>query len=234
MRNIIISMMFLVAGLNADGIYATFNIQAKESSNLAFSSSGIIDKVLVDVTSVVKKGEVVATLKNDDLKAMVGISKVALKYAKKDYDRQLKVKNLIDKSQLDKYAFKYENAKVQLKYQKTLLDKTILKAPFDGVIYEKLIEVGDVVSGQMITVALKIQSKYKRKLVLEFDQKYHNDVEIGDSFNYKIDGDAKQYKGIISKIYPYSDVKTRKIKAEILTKNLTVGSFGDGFITNNK
>ena len=33
---------------------------------------------------------------------------------------------------LTAYVFKYENAKAQLIYQQALLDKTLLKAPFDG------------------------------------------------------------------------------------------------------
>ena len=230
MRNIII-MMFLVLSLSADDVYATFSIQAKESSNLAFSSSGIIDKVFVDVTSIVKKGDVIAQLQNDDLQAMVEISKIALKYAKKDYDREVKVKKLIDKSLFDKYAFKYDNAKAQLKYRESLLDKTILKAPFNGEIFEKLVEVGDVVNAQMTHPAFKLQSKNERKLVLEFDQKYYKSVKVGDIFRYKIDGSKKQYEGVISKIYPYADKKTRKIKAEVLVKDFMVGLFGDGFIT---
>ncbi len=114
------------------------------------------------------------------------------------------------------------------------MDKTFLKAPFDGVIYEKSVEVGDVVSGQMITTVFKIQSKKSRKLILEFDQKYHKVIKIGDVFNYQIDGDTKQYQGKISKIYPYANTKTRKIKAEVLVQDFIVGLFGDGYITTQK
>ena len=234
MKKIILSLWLFVGVVNASEIYATFNVEATKNAKLAFTSSGIVKDVLVDVSSVVKKDDNLATLENEDIKALLNISKTAVKYAKLDYDRQVKVKHMIDKSKFDQYAYKYENAKAQLKYQQSLFDKTILKAPFDGVIYEKLIEAGDVVSGQMITIVLKIQSKNNRKLVLEFDQKYHNDVNIGDLFNYKIDGDKKKYQGKISKVYPSSSSKTRKIKAEVLTKDIIVGLFGDGYITTKK
>ena len=234
MKKIILSLWLFVGVVNASEIYATFNVEATKNAKLAFTSSGIVKDVLVDVSSVVKKDDNLATLENEDIKALLNISKTAVKYAKLDYDRQVKVKHMIDKSKFDQYAYKYENAKAQLKYQQSLFDKTILKAPFDGVIYEKLIEAGDVVSGQMITIVLKIQSKNNRKLVLEFDQKYHNDVNIGDLFNYKIDGDNKKYQGKISKVYPSSSSKTRKIKAEVITKDIIVGLFGDGYITTKK
>ena len=231
MKKIILSLLLLAVTIQAKDIYATFNVEADKSANLAFTSSGTVDSVAVDVATVVKKGEVLAQLQNSDLKAALNIATTALKYAKKDYDRQLKVKKLVDAARLDSFAFKYESAKAQVVYQQALLDKTILKAPFDGVIFNKSVEEGDVVSGAMIRTVIKIQSIHKRKLVLEFDQKYWKSIKIGDAFTYKVDGDIKEYKGKISKIYPYADSITRKIKAEVEVEDFVAGLFGDGTIT---
>jgi len=222
--------MLLTMMIQAKEIYATFNVEADQSANLAFTSSGTVNSVSVDVAGVVKKGEVLAQLENSDLKAALNIATVALKFAKKEYDRQLKVKKLVDASKFDAYVFKYENAKAQVIYQQALLDKTILKAPFDGVIYDKSVEVGDVVSGAMIRTVLKIQSTSKRKLVLEFDQKYWKSIKKGQNFKYSVDGDKKEYTGKISKVYPFANSNNRKIKAEVLAVGFTVGLFGDGYI----
>ncbi len=226
----LLCLIFCMTNLSANNIYATFDVEASKSANLAFSSGGIVKNVLVDVTSEIKKDEIIARLQNDDLKAKLEASKVALKYAKLDYNRQFKVRKIIDKAKFDKFAFKYESAKVQVKYDKSILEKTILKAPFDGVIYEKLVEEGDVVSGQAIRTILKIQSKSERKLVLKFDQKYNHIVKVGNTFSYKIDGDDTEYEGKIYKIYPYVDSANRKIKAEVHSSNILVGLFGDGYI----
>jgi multidrug resistance efflux pump len=120
---------------------------------------------------------------------------------------------------------------VQLQYQKTLLDKTYLRAPFDGVITAKKLEIGDVVSGQMITEVFDIQSLKERKLVLKFDQKYHKTVKVGDNFKYKVDGDDTIYSGTIYKIYPTIDSRSRKMLAEVKAESFPVGLFGDGYIT---
>jgi len=218
------------AGLQAEEIYATFSVEAKQHADLAFTSSGTIDKINVEVASAVKKGEILAELNNDDLKAALHIAQTALKYAKRDYERQLKVKKLVDASKFDSYLFKYENAKAQLVYKQALLDKTQLKAPFNGVIYDKSIEVGDVVSGAMIRTVMKIQSMKKRKLILEIDQKYWKVLKVGQKFNYSIDGDSEKYSGKITKLYPYADSGNRKIKAEVEAENFTPGLFGDGHI----
>ena len=227
----IVFLLFIVLQLNAEEIYATFDVEAQKSASLAFSSSGIIEKMNVDIGSTVKKEELLAELLNDDIKAMVEVSKVALTYAKSDYERQKKVQQHINESLFDSYAYKYDNAKVQLKYQETLLDKTYLRAPFDGMITTKRVEIGDVVSGQMITEVFDIQSLKTRKLILKFDQKYHQKVKVGDTFKYKVDGDDTTYSGTIYKIYPTIDSKSRKMLAEVKAENFPVGLFGDGYIT---
>jgi RND family efflux transporter MFP subunit len=227
----IVFLLFIALQLNAEEIYATFDIEAQKSASLAFSSSGIIEKMNVEIGSTVKKDELLAELLNDDIKAMVEVSTVALKYAKSDYERQKKVQQHINESLFDSFAYKYDNAKVQLRYQETLLDKTYLRAPFDGIITAKRVEIGDVVSGQMITEVFDIQSLKERKLILKFDQKYHQKVKVGDSFKYKVDGDDSTYSGTISKIYPTIDSKSRKMFAEVKAQGFPVGLFGDGYIT---
>jgi len=229
-NTLLLGLLLSLSTLSAKDVYATFTVQPLQDAKLAFISSGIVDKVNTDVGKSVTKGAVLATLENSDIKAMVDVSKTALKYAKKDYERQLKIKELIDEGRFDGVANKYESAKNQLAYQEALYAKTFLKAPFDGVIYAKDIEIGDAVSGMMLKTVFKIQSKTQRKLLLEFDQKNRNFVKIGNTFTYTLDGDSKKYSGTISKIYPRADVKSRKITAEVQTHNFIPGLFGDGYI----
>ena len=243
-KRIIFTLMSLVFSLSASEIYATFNIEAKKSANLAFYSGGVVNNVYVDVSSIVKKGDKLVELQNNDLKAALAIAeasldkaKVSFRFAKKDYERQLLVKDLIDEERFDKFELAYEQSKIaisqakaNLAYQQSLLDRTIIRAPFSGVIFEKSVEVGDVVSGMMLRTIFKIQSKDDRKLILEFDQKYWKKVKIGDEVRYTVNGDKNIYKGNISKVYPHANADNRKIKAEVKANGFVVGLFGDGYI----
>jgi len=230
MKKIILIIFILVSMLQAQKIYATFDVVAQQSANLAFTASGTVKSVNVDIGSIVKKGDTLAILDNSDIKALLDKTKIILKFAKRELDRQKKIKKLIDASRYDKVLSDYESAKAAVAYQKALYDKTFLKAPFDGIIYDKAIEVGDAVSGMMLKTVFKIQSLHKRKLILQFDQKYHDKVKVGQKFRYKVDGDDKVYEGVISKVYPYANYQNRKIKAEVIAKDFTVGLFGDGYI----
>ena len=53
-------LLLAVLHLNAEEIYATFDVKAEKSASLAFSSSGIVGEVVVDVASIVKKGDVLS------------------------------------------------------------------------------------------------------------------------------------------------------------------------------
>ncbi|MFT5660918.1 MAG: membrane fusion protein (multidrug efflux system) [Sulfurimonas sp.] len=230
MTKVLLGLLSVIMTLSAGEIYATFTVAPEQKAMLAFDASGITDRVNYDVSDSVKKGQVLASLNNRDFRASLEMAKTALKFAKKDYERQLKVQNLIDAGKFDTYAFKYENAKNEVAYAQAKYNKTFLRAPFNGVIYEKDIEIGDTVSGMMLKTVFKVQSKSKRKLILGFDQKYHQSVKVGQVFKYGVDGDSKIYEGVISKIYPFANSSNRKIKAEVKAKDFVVGLFGEGYI----
>lgn len=229
---IVLALVLCFTNAQAKEIYATFTVYAKQGAKLAFNSTGIIKELHVDIMSVVKKGEILATLASDDLIATNNASKVTLKYASLDYERHkdLHQKKLIDKSMLDKYAMAYEAIKAKIEIEKTHFAKTILRAPFDGVITKRMIEIGDVVSGQMIKTAFNIQSEHARILIVQMDQKYNSDISIGDPFLYKVDGDDQQYQGEIYRIYPEANSNNRKISLQVIAKDLKVGLFGEGKI----
>lgn len=230
MKKIFIALITLVSLSCAQNVYATFDVAAQKSANLAFTASGIVEEVNADIGSVVSKNQILAKLGNKDIKAMLEKTQIVFKFAVRELERQKKIKKLIDASKYDKVLSNYENAKASVAYQQALYEKTILKAPFAGIIYDKSIEVGDAVSGMMLKTVFKIQSIHARKLILEFDQKYHGIVKVGQTFEYKVDGDEKKYRGVISKVYPYANFDNRKIKAEVEAKDFTVGLFGDGMI----
>ncbi len=229
MKSLIV-IISLTISIYAQSIYATFNVKPAKEATLAFNATGIVGKFNVDIGSKVQKEEVLAKLKSRDLAANVKLSKITLKYAKRDLNRMLKVKSVIDEAKLDKFRFKVESAKAKLEFTKAMLDKTLLKAPFDGVVTNKYLEVGDAVSGMTLRPVLKLESQHKRKLIIEFDQKYIGSVKAGDNFTYNFDGENKSYTAKITKVYPTINTKIRKATAEAIVQDVPVGLFGTGSI----
>ena len=223
-------ILLLANLLSAKEIYATFDIVAKRVAHLAFDANGVVKKINVDIASRVKKGQILASLENCDLEAKKELDLINYNHAKSDYQLQLKAKNTVNKLTLNRFKYNFLAAKAKLDYTKALLDKTFLKAPFDGIITEKKVEVGDVVSAMAPRELFRLESLDK-KLILKIDQKYISKIKVGDIFKYKIDGSNKHYKGKISKIYPSVDSSLRVIKAEVEVGNrFKSGLFGSGVI----
>ncbi len=231
MKKIIISILLLCSvSLQAKKIYTTFDILPMHSANLAFSINGIVDSVEADIAMNVKKGSILATLDHADMIAKLKIATIAMEHAHSDYKRQQSIESVVQKSKLDLYKFQYNNAVAQVEYIQSLIDKSVLKAPFDGVISAKNIEVGDMFNTLSSKSAFVLQSEHRRKLIVKFDQKYWSSVEMGNAFEYYIDGDNQAHHGVISKIYPSADTGNRKISAEVYADDLIVGLFGTGYI----
>ncbi len=228
MKKIVLIAILTVAAY-AQGIYATFNVVPKKEASLAFSTNGMVADVKVDIGSRVSKNQVLAILENSDLKAYVAKARAALEFAKKSYNRALKAQDVQNRAIFDKFDFEYKNAKASLALALANYNKSILKAPFGGIITAKAVEVGDVVSAMAPRMLFKIESNQK-KLLLSFDEKYLNRVKIGDIFKYKLDGSNKVHSGKIVKIYPSVDSKNHTAKAEVEAGNLVSGLFGDGTI----
>jgi len=224
----IIFCFFIAVVASAEEVYAIFNAEAQKDANLNLAVSGIVQEIFVDVGSEVKEGDVLLSLFNYDLQSQMNATQQQYIFAKKQYERYARSGGAVDKNTLDKFYSEYKKLEADFNYQGAILNKTKLKAPFDGIIASKDIELGDGVSANS-TKLFRIISK-EVKLVLEFDFKYMNKVKVGDEYAFRIDGIKQDLKAYISKIYPTASTSTRKVKAEAIVQGIVPGIFGDGYI----
>lgn len=244
MGRILKILIALCAALCAnEQIYANFDVVAKHSSELAIKSFGIVKRVNVDVSSVVKKGDVLVELENESEKIALEAAKndlelanLAFKHAKDILDRFKKVKSVTSAQAYEDAEFEFkraslavQKAKIAIKNANEMLENKLLKAPYDGVISKKSVEVGEGVGG-VAQKLISIFSYPEVKLVLSFDEKFKDAVKIGSEFRYRLDNSSEEKVGKIALIYPKVDTKTRKIYAEVYAEALTVGLFGEGYI----
>ncbi|QFR49580.1 efflux RND transporter periplasmic adaptor subunit [Sulfurimonas lithotrophica] len=244
MIKILITTLILTSSIFAEDIYATFNVQADKESKLTLSSSGIVKKILVDVGDYVKKDQLLLELDNEDLKTSILLEKkkielatLNLKYAKKAYERFEQIKDVIDEEQFDNYISKYERsqielaeAKANLAYKTAILEKTYLRAPYDGVISSKEIELGAGVSSAKMETLFTLITPKKQLLKISVDEKYLNKIKIGQTFKYTLDNSDAKKEAKISKIYPSINPQKRSITLEATASDLKVGMFGHGYL----
>lgn len=231
------------ANLFAEEVYATFVSYGVKEASLKLNASGIVDTINVDVGSKVKKGDVLLKIQNNTQienvkmqQAQSDASEQTYLFQKNQYERYEQSKSVIDKNTFEQMYSTFKNAESQhktalasLALQKETLNNTYLKAPFDGVIASKSIELGEGVTQNATELFTLISNEIK--LVLEFDSKYMGKVKVGDTYTFSVDGGQNKQTVAITKIYPSIDSRTRKVKAEAKVKNMVSGVFGDGFIS---
>jgi RND family efflux transporter MFP subunit len=133
-------------------------VEAADSSSISFEVSGNVREVRVDVGDKITKGQVLAVLDkrtyNLNVKgaeAEVGRAKVQLADKRNDLDRFQRINKqdpgavsqaAIDQSQaaVDGARKQVQFTKSQLKLAQRDLEKTVLRAPFDGVIATRNVE----------------------------------------------------------------------------------------------
>jgi RND family efflux transporter MFP subunit len=133
-------------------------VEAADSSSIGFEVSGNVKEVRVDVGDKITKGQVLAVLDkrtyNLNVKAAeaeVGRAKVQLADKRKDLDRYQRINKQdpgavsqasLDQSQaaVDSALKNVEFTKSQLKLAQRDLQKTVLKAPFEGVIANRYVD----------------------------------------------------------------------------------------------
>ena len=239
MKKLIFLMIFSIFSFASEEIFADFEVYARQSSKLAFESSGKVEQVLVNVSSNVKKGDVLAILDQSSLtialkkaKNDLALAKSAKEFAKNTLNKFTKVKEVTSKQEFDEVKYKFDESALRVQAAETAilnaedhLKKTILKAPFDGVIAGKNIELGENVSP--LSPAFVLNSN-EAKILIAIDEKYINLVKIGDTFKFKLDLTDEEKEVKISLIYPEIKRENRKFYAEAYDMNLKPGMFGQG------
>lgn len=221
------------------------NIEADTSVDLAFKVGGYIKEIKqlagsdgqtrdVQAGDPATKDEVLAAVdpqQYDDqvkeAKAQLASAEAALKKAEADFKR---AKVLYDSQSMtapeyDTYRKEYESAqagvsgaKAQLNDAQVNLGYTKLKAPLTGVILQRNIEVGTLVSPE--TVAFVVADVSSVKAVFGVPDVRLKNVKVGDSLAVTNESyPDRSFSGKITEIAPAADSSTRVFDVQITLPN---------------
>ncbi len=164
------------ANVNKPFFTASGKIEAVDNTTLSTRTSGYVDHIYVKVGDKVKKGDLLISINNADLKAKraqvnAGIieTKAAYNIAKKDYNRykNLFAKNSASQKEMDDMTANFEMAKARLEAANEMMNEinaqfkyVDIKAPFSGVVTTKFIETGDLANPGMPLISVESPEKF--------------------------------------------------------------------------
>ncbi len=198
--------------------YSTLNFNGKivaaNSANISTRMMGFVEQVKVKVGDKVKKGQLLMMINNADLqaksaqvKAAISAAEAGFENAEKDYKRfqSLMKSNSISQKEMDDMSTRYEMTKSQLEGAKqqqrevnAQLQYVNLKAPFDGVITNRFIEVGDMANPGMPLLA--IEQPGKMEVMAMVPENNIQAVKQGAQAIIYINSIDTELKGVITEV----------------------------------
>lgn len=174
-------------------VIANGTVVANEYVELHPEASGRLIYLNVPEGKYITAGTIIARVNDADLKAQVEKSKVQLDLAQKTEDRykQLLAVNGINQSDYDAALNTVNGFKADIDYNQALLEKTVLRAPFSGIMGLRQVSLGAYVSPT--TLIATLQQLEKIKIDFTVPEEYHSIIKKGTFVDVELDA-SKQTK----------------------------------------
>ena len=193
-----------------------------------------ITSVKADINDVVKKDQVLATVKNVEVKqgllqAEAGVSsaQAMLDNVNTEWDRTQKLykEQAISKAQYDGVKAQREGAEAGVKQANAMMnstkeqyDNSFIKSPIAGVVSARNYDLGDQTSPQFPAYTVVDMEMVKIKVDL-VEHELHT-IKEGAKAYIEVKGfENKKFVGTVNKVHPTIDPITRTVKAEIIVDN---------------
>lgn len=205
---------------------ATGYVEAERKADLSPKITSRITELNVTEGTRVKKGDVIARLDSTDLDAQLAEAKANWINAQAELERQknLHAQGVSTKSALDAAVATEAATRARMRYVEALLDYTIIRAPFAGVITAKRAFVGEAVSpfgsspsgggsGGAIATLVEFSSLY-----VGADVNEANLSKLGKNQPAEMTLDAvpdKVYHGRLRQIVPAADRQKATVRVKV-------------------
>jgi membrane fusion protein (multidrug efflux system) len=214
-----------------NSVYTTGTILANEEVELRSEISGKLIQILFKEGAYVSKGDLLVKINDADLQAQLrkAASNIKLIEDRESRQRQLAEKQMISKEDYENTLNELEAGKAEYDLVKAQIDKTEIRAPFNGVVGLREVSEGSFVNTS--TVIARLQNLSNLKIDFAIPQKYTPLVKIGDELIFRLSGNDFQYKAKVYAIEPKIDPSTRTLRLRAICtsnyKDLYPGAFAN-------
>ncbi len=191
----------------------TSEIMAFKENDITPAAQGLhIDRILVDVGDKVVAGQTLVTLDQTTLKQQ----ELNLATTQDSYDRMVPVHAAGGIS--DQQLIQLKNTlDLQKEVVEQLRKNSTIKSPISGVVTARNFENGDLFASMPILHIMQID---KLKVKANVSEQYFTSVKVGDKVTIEVDiYPGQQFEGVVSRINPAFDARTRTFGVEITIPN---------------
>lgn len=201
-------------------IRAVGTLASNESADIKSEVPGRIISIDFTEGQHVKKGDLLLTIDDSTYQSEFTQAEANLELSRLTYNRtqELQKKGAASTQLRDEASSRLKQAEAGAKLAGTRLEKTNIRAPFDGLIGLRELSDGDYVDiGSLIT---HIQAISPMKAEFSLPEKYFSNVEVNQPLDITVDAyPGKTFTGNIFAIDPKVDIVTRTVRVKALLPN---------------
>jgi len=174
----------------------------------------------VDRGERMNKGEVIVRLDERDRLARLAQAVATVKQRELEFAARDKLKNesYVSEAQLQEAAAMLETARAELTRAELDIEYMVIRAPFDGALQERQVEIGDYVkAGDPVARYVDDRRLVVSADISEFDA---DQVKIGNPGTARL-ATGQVVEGLIRYVAPVADEATRTFRAELEVDNST-------------
>jgi membrane fusion protein, multidrug efflux system len=166
----------------AGGLTADANLLVERDIGVGTRMGGIIDSIQAERGESVRKGQALATLDQREFELDRRAAEAAFSAADADFKRyqELFGQKLASKAELEQRRAHFEQAKVDLEKAKLVIDRSVIRAPFDGVIVDRTVRVGQKVQISDTTPLFKITALEPLFARVYLNESWLDRLKVGD------------------------------------------------------
>ena len=168
--------------------------------------------------SNVARNGLLVRLDERDRTARLAQAQATVKQREVEYEGRLKLQSesYVSEAQLQEAIAQLEAARAELRRAELDLDYMIVRAPFNGALQSRIVEVGDFVKvGDPIATFVDNRRIIVKADVSEFDARY---VEVGEEAEARL-ATGELVRGKIRYVAPVADTATRTFAVELEVDN---------------
>ncbi len=205
----------------------TGTIQPERRADIRSEVSAVVLQVLKENGEKVRRGELLVKLDDTAIRDSLASAEEAVRAAVQSFDQSerqyqrlktLRESGMASTQQLEDAEIRRNNGQSDLSAARTRavqarqqLDRTLSRAPFDGIVSERKVSAGD--TAQIGKELLKVMDPSSMRFEGLISADAIGDVKIGQAVNFRVNGYGPQeFSGAIKRINPSANAGTRQVE----------------------
>ncbi|RUO81496.1 efflux RND transporter periplasmic adaptor subunit [Idiomarina tyrosinivorans] len=197
-------------------------LEPESEADVISRVNGIVETLRVEEGDYVKKGQVLATLRDEEYRIKRDEMAAELASVKQELSRleQMHKEGLVSADAYDKVKYRYQATKAQYDMAAYQHDNTVIRAPISGYIAERFVKVGNLVTQYEEKALFHIVAQETLQGIVYLPEKQLANVKVGQTaLLYTAVSNEHPITANIERISPMIDSDTGTFKVVLQVNN---------------